>query len=818
MSASTGVEGRSVMMALSAVSAFFAVVAFAERDVSLSGEGWRFAKEAGESLRAESESFDDSDWKSVRVPHDWVISESFDRNLGGGTGKLPWRGVAWYRRVFELRPEEAGGRVFLDFDGVMAAPRVYVNGRLAGEWNYGYESKCLDVTPFVRFGDTNVLVVRTDTTRMKSRWYPGGGIYRKVVMKVRNAAHFADKGIFVTTPAVSLEKAIVNVNWELEGPVREDARVTVSVCDPSGRVVAQEETAAGIGCLRLQLCQPKLWDVESPNLHVARVELKDAAGNRVSSECVRFGIRTISFPTPTDEPEKSDRAANGFHLNGRRVQLKGVNLHSDLGLLGMAFDKSAMRRQLQLMKDMGANAVRTSHNCPAPEMLDLCDEMGIVVWDECFDKWDRTSGRTDECLEGYIAPILRNFVRRDRNHPSVIVWSMSNEIGYTGHKWTSGGGLTRARCSYFRNVMRAEDSTRPIGNGNIEFMRQVLDEGTFDDLDITGWNYGASYREMHKRLPGKPVVYSESASAYSSYGFYEEALPTGKTHYAHGAWQTSGYDMTAAQDIADVEFDRMEKDVYCCGEFVWTGIDYLGEPSPYDTASRSSYFGIVDLTGTPKDRYWLYRSQWNDKEETVHIVPHWNWSGREGKPVPVFVYTSGDSAELLVNGKSQGVRAKGSIPAALTNGYYAACSKYRLMWLDVPYEPGELKAVAYRGNRKIGEAVVLTAERPVSLRVQVEAKRTSDADELLWVRVNAVDAKGVADPRASNRVSFKLDGPGRILGVGNGNAHAFESFAKTDSHEMFNGNVVAVIRRDGDGELRLTVSSECLKSAEVPLP
>jgi len=807
-----------VILASLAFAALAALVPTPERDVSLAGEGWRFARETTGALHAEGEACVDADWKPVRIPHDWVIAEPFDENLGGGTGKLPWRGVAWYRRSFELRAEEAGGKVFLDFDGVMAAPRVYVNGHLAGQWSYGYESVRVDVTPFVRFGAANTLAVRTDTTRMTSRWYPGGGIYRKVVMRVRNAAHFADRGIFVTTPAVSSDEATVNVGWELEGPVPERARVEVEVSDPTGRTVAKNDETADVGFLRLTLDRPRLWDIESPDLYVAHVVLKNEEKVRVSSERIRFGVRTIAFPTPTEEPGRSSRAANGFHLNGRRVQLKGVNLHSDLGLLGMAFDKSAMRRQLQLMKDMGANALRTSHNCPAPEVLDLCDEMGIVVWDECFDKWDRSAGRTEESLEGYIAPILRNFVRRDRNHPSVIIWSMSNEIGYTGHKWTRGGGLTRSRCSYFRNVMRAEDPTRPIGNGNIEFMRQVLAEGTFDDLDITGWNYRASYREMHERVPDRPVVYSESASAFSSYGFYGESLPTGKTDYAGCAFQTSGYDMTAAQDIADVEFDRMEKDVYCCGEFVWTGIDYLGEPSPYDKKSRSSYFGIVDLTGTPKDRYWLYRSQWNDKEETVHVVPHWNWPGREGKSVPVFVYTSGDSAELLVNGKSQGVRAKGLIPAALSNGYYAACSKYRLMWLDVPYEPGELKAVAYRGSRKIGEAAVLTAERPVSLRAQVETKRTADADELLWVRVNAVDAKGVADPRASNRVSFKLDGPGRILGVGNGNAHAFESFAKTDSHEMFNGNVVAVIRRDGDGELRLTVSSERLKSAEMPLP
>ena len=945
---------KSFVLACGVIAAGMGLAA--ERDVLLAGEGWKFVKDAttNHALRAEAPGFDDSAWESVRVPHDWAISGPFDESQGGGTGKLPWKGVGWYRRSFDLAAADAGCSVFLDFDGVMASPEVYVNGRKAGAWGYGYESVRVDVTPFVKFGGRNVLAVRVDTTRMWSRWYPGAGIYRKVTMKVRSAAHFAHDGIFVTTPAVDRRAATVRVAWELEGPVPADAQVKVAVSAADGAAVAAVACEAVQGAALVKVAEPKLWDVESPNLYFADVTLADAAGAPLSRERIRFGIRTIAFPTPTEEPAKSDRAANGFHLNGRRVQLKGVDLHSDLGPLGMAFDKSAMRRQLQLMKDMGANALRTSHNCPAPEVLELCDEMGILVWDEAFDKWDGTAGRGAEDLEVYVARILRGFVRRDRNHPSVIIWSMSNEICEQGHEWSRTTGLTKERCSYFREVMRREDATRPVGNGNISFMCQdrILDQGMFDDLDVTGWNYGASYRNVKKRYPKMAFVYSESASAFSSYGFYEDRLPKSKNDYASDVFQTSGYDFTAGPDIADVEFDRMEKDAYCCGEFVWTGIDYLGEPTPFGKESRSSYFGIADLMGIPKDRYWLYRSHWNDRAETLHVVPHWTWPGREGKNVPVFVYTSGDSAELFVNGKSQGMRRKGkpekpvnlfagakatasseeshlgNVAAKVVDGdslsrwcangpktpawilleapkavefssvrvdfesevgnyayrleasldgrewktihekktgdgghptfdrpqtakflrltvtntrsdkrwpsvreitvgdrlslrpdaYYDICSKYRLMWFEVPYEPGELKAVFYRNGKRLGETSVRTAGAPAALAAKVEPKLTADADELAWVQVDALDAKGVRNPSAMNRVRFRLDGPGKILGVGNGNAHAFEAFTKTESHPMFYGKVVAVVRRDGPGALKLTVESDGLKSAAVDIP
>ena len=915
-------------------------------------DGWKFAKDPTHTLAAEGVGFDDSAWEKVRVPHDWAISGPFNPKEHGGSGKLPWRGVGWYRRSLTLDAADAGKCVFLDFDGVMASPKVYVNGHLAGGWDYGYASFRVDATPFVKFGEKNVIAVRASTLDHHSRWYPGAGIYRKVVMKIRNKAHFAHNGIFVTTPHVSKEVATVRISWELAGSVPDDALVRVAVRGPEKGAIPKiwGSFKAWGGGMYGRVEKPALWDVDTPSLYEVELTLwNEKAEQPLSRERVRFGIRTIAFPVATGSLT-NDWAANGFHLNGRRVQFKGVDLHSDLGLLGMAFDKSAMRRQLTLMKEMGANALRTSHNCPAPEVLDLCDEMGIVVWDECFDKWDGTAGRRkDENLEEYVARNLQAFVKRDRNHPCVVIWSMSNEIG------EGANGLTRERCRLFREKMREVDSTRPIGNGNIYFMshQNVLDKEIYADLDITGWNYGACYRPVKAKYPAKPIVYSESASAFSTYGFYLNPPPDGKRNFANDQFQVDSYDHNAGPDIADVEFNYMEQDRYVCGEFVWTGIDYLGEPTPFSRESRSSYFGIVDLTGVPKDRYYLYRSHWNTKDETIHILPHWNWKGREGKSVPVYVYTSGDRAELFLNGRSLGIRKKGEnvfskhrnllagakVSASSTevdkgnldkhatdgdgttrwcassshfpewlqldmgemrtfstvmidfegdykkyayelqasldgnawtnvfakqkggegrpvfekpvtarhlrvlvtdanNGwasireicayearldvppyssYYNVCGKYRLRWFDVPYEPGELRAVAYRGDRRIGETVMKTAGEPVALKLTVEPKLTDDPGDLVWVQVDVLDAKGVRNPLAMNRVNFKLDGPGKILGVGNGNPHEFEAFTETASHPLFFGKAMAVIRRDGPGELTLTVSADGLASARAVL-
>ena len=742
-----------------------------------------------------------NNWQAVTVPHDWAIAGPFNPNTKGGSGKLPWCGVGTYRRDFILEglrdSRKAGECWYLEFDGVMARPQVTVNGHSAGGWDYGYMSFVLDVTALLVSGSNRVEVV-ADTRHHHSRWYPGAGIYRDVRLVRRPREHVLPGTLKITTPQVSKSNALVRVEYE---------------SSVKGKVVR-----------KFEIRNPRLWDVDDPYLY----ELN------LFGERFRYGVRTFEW-TVND----------GFHLNGRRVQLKGVNLHSDLGPLGMAFDTDAMRRQLRIMRNMGVNAIRTSHNAPDPKVLDLCDEMGFLVWDECFDKWEGTSGRLDsEDLDAYVIRNLRQFVMRDRNHPSVVLWSIGNEINTMHGK----KGEVRKECqsrernAAFRAAIRELDDTRPVGNGNC--FGNAIADGCLDPIDVIGWNYGAGYRSVRAKYPQKPCVCSESASAVSSNGHFEQPPAASKTDYDTVAKEVGGYDHNSAawSDIADVEFARMEKDRYCCGEFVWTGFDYLGEPTPYDGSSkfpaihalpnrelaRSSYFGIVDLVGFPKDRYWLYRSHWNPDVSTVHILPHWNWPGREGNTTPVYVYTNGDSAELFLNGRSCGIRRKGQKgepkanadaacqDAFRTNRYYEVCNRYRLRWLDVPYEPGELKAVAYKDGVPCGETVMRTAGAPTKVRLVDDPFNAPDA-KTRFVLVDVADANGVRVPLATNRVSFALSGPGFLMAVGNGNPRAHESFTDVRSHPLYFGRAVAVVRRQGPGVIRLTASANGLEAAVLEM-
>ena len=459
---------------------------------SLCGE-WAFAKDPSGTLDASAAAFNEAGWQTVEVPHDWAISGPFDPEGNGGTGKLPWQGVGWYRRTFEIDEAQfahvkAGGALWLEFDGVMASPKVYVNGMLAGGWDYGYMSFRVDAAPFVRAG-TNTLAVRADTRDHKSRWYPGAGIYRAVRLVAAPAVHVVPDSVFVTTPAVANDSATVCVAWTERSNLDRDVDAETRVClrDASGNVV--KEASPSVGQIpaksevthgtRFIVPAPKLWDMESPNLYT--VEIDARARGQTDRVAVRFGIRTVAFPVD-----------DGFHLNGRRVQLKGVNLHSDMGPLGMAFNRSVMRRQLTFMKDMGVNALRTSHNACDPQVLELCDEMGIVVWNECFDKWDGTAGRRpDQNLEEYVSRNLRAFARRDRNHPSVIAWSIGNEITPDGEEWSgkksadARDGMSAARFRLFRSAIREFDATRPVGIGCCH--GRAIETGMFSELDITGW-------------------------------------------------------------------------------------------------------------------------------------------------------------------------------------------------------------------------------------------------------------------------------------------------------------------------------------------
>ncbi len=644
-----------IFMILSSIAVIVPVLSADRRLIDFNDQ-WRFARGPQED-DAKQLTFDDSGWQAVTIPHDWAIAGPFNPQEHGYAAKLPWKGVGWYRKQFTLDAGDSGKRVYLDFDGVMAFPKVYINGHLAGQWDYGYMSFRVDATPYIRFGQPNLIAVEVDTRSQGTRWYPGAGIYRKVTMTLCEPIHLTHWATFITTPEVTDQAAAVKVQTAVENHTDNNASIEISylIIDPDGKTAAQTRQTAALASGEtksleqvLRVDNPRRWDITAANLYTAAVMVR-SGGAITDSENIRFGIRTFAFT-----------ANDGFHLNGRRVQIKGVNLHHDQGPLGAAFYPRAMERQLEIMKEIGVNAVRTSHNPPAPELLDLCDRMGLVVWDECFDKWDDKAGRVNgqPPLQEYGEKQIRNFVMRDRNHPCVVVWSIGNEINNAS---ASREGKDGPRVSMMRQFVLKYDSTRPVGMA--DHIPQTANQPILDALDVVGWNYARRYSIFRERYPDKPIIYSESASALSTRGFYELPLPTTKTDYSDKL-QVDSYDLNAApwSDIADAEFALMEQDSFVAGEMVWTGFDYLGEPTPFDAEARSSYFGIVDLCGIPKDRYYLYRSYWRPEAATVHILPHWNWPDRIGQVVPVFVYTNGDSAELFLNGKSLGRRIKGQMP------------------------------------------------------------------------------------------------------------------------------------------------------------
>ena len=780
--------------------------------------GWEFSR-------------DKSGWRAVEVPHDWAIEGPFDPEGEANSGKLPWKGVGWYRKSLVLGDAPKDRRVFLDFDGVMCDGTVYVNGQPCGRQMYGYLGFRADATPYLYKG-TNTIVVKADTTKLKSRWYPGAGMYRRVRKIETDGVYLDERDVAVTTPEVGAERATVRVRGAVTSRIPDDASATVTALlkSPSGEVVAGGRADVSVrSCgkgtfdIGFTLENPVLWEmVPSAALYTTEVSVR--CGVMEDAVSFKTGLRDFRFD-----------AKEGFFLNGRHVRLKGVCLHSDLGILGMAYNRSAMRRQLAAMRDMGANALRTSHNPPSPETLDLCDEMGIFVWDECFDKWNATCGRGDEPLEEFVEARLSEFVRRDRNHPSVFVWSIGNEIPNGGgfapgqEIWNmpSTIGTTAERCARFRGAVLAEDATRPVGIGSC--FPKAATEGHYDSLDITGWNYRQLYDEMHRRHPEKPLVYSESASTFSDYGYYAPTLPTNITDYAVADFSIDSYDRNSAvwSDIPDREFERMERDRFVAGEFVWTGIDYLGEPSPYlgeavcgvrlekSRQSRSSYFGIYDLLCFPKDRAFLYRSHWNEDAFTLHVVPdHWNWE--RGRSMPVYVYTSAAEAEVFLNGKSLGRRRKD--PAAtMADGYYAGMPRYRLMWNDVAYEPGEIKTVAYgSGGEVLGEETLRTAGPAAAVVLSPESDTLPDDGEtLVFVKVTLADAKGTPVPRDNRRVSFSIEGPGRIVSVGNSSPRGFDSFKATSSHPLHNGRAGLAVKRTAPGKIVLTASAGGLDPATI---
>lgn len=764
---------------------------------------WKFTK--GNPENAQSTNFDDSSWEKVNLPHDWAIKGPFNEQENGSTGKLPWRGEGWYRNTFTLSSEDQGKVVYIKFDGVMSSPQIFVNGEPAGKWDYGYSSFYLDISDFVKYGQENGIAVYVDNRKHDSRWYPGAGIYRKVEMMTTEKVHEEIWGTYITTPVVSQSYAEMRILSNVWNKDSEDKKVTVEavLVSPEGfeiKTVASRQRTLPAGSLFqfdnwMTVVRPQIWDVDHPVLYSIKTKVI-VDGKVVDSNETPFGFRSFEFT-----------ADDGFHLNGRRLQLRGVNLHHDHGPLGAAFNKRSMERKLEILKEMGCNAVRTSHNICAPELIELCDKMGLLVFNEAFDKYDKKADifeATDFYEFG--ERVIKNFVLRDRNNPSVFIWSVGNEMGDI--QSNSNFGLQRLAAMV--GLVRKYDITRPV--------TMACDQESnahwrhFDYYDVHAWNYDQRWKTARKLDPSKSVIISESASTVSTRGFYELPLPEKPTDFTQSN-QVSSYDLHAPSwaEVCDDDFMWQENDKYIAGEFVWTGFDYLGEPTPY-SSSRSSYFGIVDLCGIPKDRYYLYQSYWRPEKDLIHILPHWNWPGHEGKKVPVFVYTNGDEAELFLNGKSLGKQSKKPKSEISTE-------RYRLMWHDVVYEAGELKAVAYRAGKVIGEKVLRTAGEAYTLKLTPDRSRLkASGEDLSFILVEAYDKNGNLCPLADYMINFELKGPGEIAGVGNGNPQSHEPFV-APYRKLFNGKAMLIVRTTANkpGKITVEASAEGLKPAKTSL-
>ncbi|MGI4734694.1 MAG: beta-galactosidase GalB [Janthinobacterium lividum] len=790
------------------------------RQETLLTTDWKFTK--GDQPDGAKPELNDTKWQTVRIPHDWAISGPFsgknDQQVvkieqngeqeaslkSGRTGGLPFVGVGWYRRPLAVPALGKGGQAVLLFDGAMSNARVFINGKEAMFWPYGYNSFSVDITPFLRTSGPNTLAVRLENQPEASRWYPGAGLYRNVHLITTKGAHIPVWGTYLTTPEVTPASASVKLKTKVEAPAGTTGlQLQTELRNAAGQVVASTTTPVVAGQEVAQsfvVKSPKLWSPETPVLYAA--ESKLLAGSAVQDTYrTPFGIRSFKF-----EKDK------GFSLNGQPRKFKGVCNHHDLGPLGTAVNTAALRHQLTLLKDMGCDAIRTSHNMPAPELVTLCDELGFMLMVESFDEWKspKVKNGYSQYFDEWSEKDLVNMVHRDRNHPSVIMWSIGNEV--PDQSSPNGPQLVKR----LQDIVHREDPTRPVTAGMDRF-DDDFKYGFAAALDIPGFNYKPlRYPEAYGKLPQGFLLGSETASTVSSRGVYKfPAVLAKDKQYPDN--QSSSYDLEACRwsQIPDIEFAAQDDLPYVLGEFVWTGFDYLGEPTPYDEKwpSHSSYFGIIDLASQPKDRYYLYRARWNTTQPTLHLLPHWTWPGREGQPTPVFCYTNYPSAELFVNGKSQGRQTKAAAGATDPQ------TRFRLEWKDVVYQPGTLKVVAYDAQGKAATTEeVRTAGAPHHIKLVTDhAQLAANGEDLAYVTARVEDAQGNLCPDATNQLRFTVSGAGSFRAVGNGDATNLESFQQPQMH-AFQGQLVAIVQAgDQAGAVQLRATAAGLKDGELQL-
>jgi beta-galactosidase len=762
--------------------------------------GWRFSP--GDIENVQKVNFDDSKWRVLDLPHDWAIEGPFTEEVNYKGGYLPYPGVAWYRKSFKVRPGTEN--LVLECDGIMRNSKIWLNGECIGGWPYGYTSFYINLTDKIERDKENSIAIRVENQDHSSRWYPGSGIYRNVWLSYTNPIHVVHWGTYITTPVISKDHAELEVKTLINNSESYAAGVELStvILDSTGDVLAKE-TADNISIdaeeqkeivQKLEIKDPKLWSVDSPYLYKA-VSSIIYEGKVVDEYETTFGVRYFHFD--------SDK---GFFLNGEHLKLKGVNLHHDLGPLGAAVNKRATERQLEIMKEMGVNAIRTAHNPPSPEQLELCDEMGILVIDETFDEWSVSKHGVPNSyniwFEEWAEKDTRALILRDRNHPSVIMWSIGNEIP----DLDTEAGKKHARL--LSDICREMDPTRPVNAG--VHLTTIFDSELEKSFDVFGMNYWQDrYDKMHAEFPNLPLLSTESCATLSTRGEYHFPVKEVYSGYLHESKQITSYDIvnTGFGALPDIEF-ALQEAPWMAGQFVWSGFDYHGEPDPYEEGyfpAHSSYFGIVDMCGFKKDRFYLYQSQWTD-DPMIHLLPSWNWEGREGELTPVYIYSNCPEVELFVNGASMGRKQKQE-------------GIYRYIYSDIVYQPGSIRAVGYDKNGKVlSEKEIRTAGPAV--KIGLEADRTSihaDDQDLAFITVKILDVDGNICPNANNLVKFSIEGEGLLECVGNGDPTSIESYQASE-RSAFHGLCLLVVRStQNPGKISVRASSDGIKDSIIEI-
>ncbi|HEY6956498.1 MAG TPA: glycoside hydrolase family 2 TIM barrel-domain containing protein [Flavisolibacter sp.] len=785
------------------LSAYFSLSAQHKTRVSFNND-WKFKLDSVGSFS--DASANDASWRTLNLPHDWSVEGKFDKNAPAGTGggALPG-GLGWYRKTFTIPATQKGKAIFIEFDGVYRNSEVFINGHSLGIRPYGYSSFQYDLTPYLNYGnDKNVIAVKVDNSRQpNSRWYSGSGIYRNVWLTTLNKSHINNWGTYVTTPQVNTNEATVNIQTNVVTTGDSPAVLETTIYDAAGNTVASASSPATSEVSQsLRLSQPKLWSIERPYLYKAVSRLKSGS-SVLDTYTTTLGVRSFNF-----DREK------GFSLNGKPVKLLGVCDHHDLGALGAAINTRAIERQLQILKGMGCNSIRTSHNPPAPELLDLCDKMGFVVMDEAFDMWAKAKTKYDYSndWDQWHAKDLADFITRDRNHPSVVIWSIGNEILEQWGDEKKGDTSGRPIARELAGIVRSLDATRPIttANNNPTPSNHIIQSGA---LDLIGYNYSHNnWKNFLSDFPGGKMIVTESTSALETRGHYD-LVPFDSIRRWPSRWDkefkegnpdltVSAYDHVSAPwgSTHEESIKPLLKYDHVSGMYIWTGFDYIGEPTPYPWPARSSYFGIIDLAGFPKDVYYLYQSVFTNKP-VLHLYPHWNW--KRGDTVDVIAYyNNADAVELFLNGRSLGKQSKQG------DGLHV---KWR-----VPFTPGTLRAVSIKNGKTVLTQEVKTAGEPYKLVLKADRSTiNADGKDLSFVEVDVVDKNGVLVPDANNLVKFSVSGQGFIAGVDSGDPVSMESF-KGKEHTALNGKALCILQSNGKkGTIMLTASADGLQSQTI---